>query len=143
MEDELKRLEGHRVSLEGQLRSLDSLEAFGNDAAELAHGLKSRGSLRRPMQSIAGSIEVLTELLREDVCDCQRLQATQVVAAFEEIAEQLGCDAQRHRSSGTIAPASARSNQQGLPSRQDGGCLSLPDALDWLPAARAGVTAGK
>eukprot|EP00933_Yihiella_yeosuensis_P004153 TRINITY_DN108278_c0_g1_i1.p1 TRINITY_DN108278_c0_g1~~TRINITY_DN108278_c0_g1_i1.p1 ORF type:complete len:113 (+),score=31.91 TRINITY_DN108278_c0_g1_i1:55-393(+) len=92
MQAELNRLENHNTSLDGKLRSLESLEAFGNDAAELAQMLKEKGSKKGSLTNISDSIEALTELLREDVMDCQKLQATQVVAAFEGISSELGFD---------------------------------------------------
>eukprot|EP00439_Symbiodinium_sp_Y106_P066694 s2732_g10.t3 len=69
------------------------LEDFGNEAAELAQQLRQRqgggaGRKEGPQGRIADSIEALTALLREDVLDCQRLQAAQAVSTFEEIAAQ-------------------------------------------------------
>mmetsp|Transcript_7015 Transcript_7015/g.12469 ORF Transcript_7015/g.12469 Transcript_7015/m.12469 type:complete len:137 (-) Transcript_7015:287-697(-) len=112
MEEELDCLERHQAALEGSIRSLESLEAFGNDAAELAQGLSARGPVQGPMQQIAESIEVLTELLKDDVADCQRLQATQVVAAFEEIAGQIG------NAQGLLPPSRAALGADEARSRQ-------------------------
>jgi len=93
MQEELSKLERHRGALDRQLQSLDHVEDFGNEAAELAQQLRQRqgggtGRKEGPQGRIADSIEALTALLREDVLDCQRLQAAQAVSTFEEIAAQ-------------------------------------------------------
>ncbi|CAE7824492.1 unnamed protein product [Symbiodinium sp. CCMP2592] len=91
-QEELSKLERHRGALDRQLQSLDHVEDFGNEAAELAQQLRQRqggegagapGRKEGPQGRIADSIEALTALLREDVLDCQRLQAAQAVSTFE------------------------------------------------------------
>ncbi|CAE7949402.1 unnamed protein product, partial [Symbiodinium sp. KB8] len=124
-QEELSKLERHRGALDRQLQSLDQVEDFGNEAAELAQQLRQRqgvalGPNKSPQGRIADSIEALTALLREDVLDCQRLQAAQAVSTFEEIAAQCSpggrLDLQERK---RTAEAAQRSGAPMAPMLQD------------------------